>query len=82
MSKLGEKVIADRLQNYTALFYGLRYGSQKGKSAIDGLMLTVSKVEQAVSRGDRATLLGRDITSAFNHLRKEGLLAPLELVVN
>jgi len=37
-------------------------------------MLTVSTVRRALANGEQATLLGKEVVAAFNHLRKEGLL--------
>ena len=64
-----EKVLADELQK-VAIFHKLQFGSRKKKSAIDAIMLAVSKAQEAMERGDYVTILGDDVVSAFNHTRK------------
>lgn len=56
IGKLAEKVVADRLQRHTPLFHPLQYGSRKHRSAIDSMMVTLSKVEDAHTAGNHATL--------------------------
>lgn len=77
IGKLGEKVAADKLQELTPLFHPLQFGSRKYRSAMDSMILTVSKVEQAMAEGDHATLLGKDIVSAFNNVRRKGVIEAL-----
>lgn len=74
VGKLGEKLIADELQSQLQLFHNLQYGSRKGRSAIDSMMLTVSHAERAIKEGKKATLLGKDIVSTFNNVRKPRLM--------
>ena len=69
VGKLAEKVLADELQK-VAIFHKLQFGSRKKKSAIDAIMLAVSKAQEAMERGDYVTILGDDVVSAFNHTRK------------
>jgi len=68
-SKLGEKVVADRLQRATQGFHQYQYGSRKGRSAIDAMAISVSRIIRVLGKGARVSLLGKDIVSAFNHLR-------------
>jgi len=72
--KLLQKGLADQLQSHPAPFHHLQYGSRKGRSAIDANMITITKVQRAIHNGHRATLLGKDIVSAFNHLRRQTVL--------
>ncbi|KAF8416605.1 hypothetical protein EV426DRAFT_685764 [Tirmania nivea] len=67
VGKLGEKLIADELQSHLQLFHNLQYGLRKGRLAIDTMMLTLSHAERAIKQGKKATLLGKDIISAFNN---------------
>ena len=76
VGKLSDKVVADTLQSKVA-FHHLQYGGRKNRSATDALMAATSLVERAVKSGHRATSLGKDIVSAFNHLRKEETLDTL-----
>lgn len=79
MGKLADKVVANRIQPLHKLFHKLQYDCRKGRSesAGDAMMITMSKVERAMKGGSRATLLGKDVVSAFNNLRKEGTLEAL-----
>ena len=79
LGKLADKCIADEIQSLTHLFHNLQYGSRKGRSAMDSLMITVNKVEEALANGERATLLGKDIVSAFNQVRRTEILKSLRL---
>ena len=72
VGKLAEKIVVDKLQTLTEGFHPLQYGSQKGRSAIDVMMLTISKAERGIKQRHQVTLLGEDVTSAFNNLRSEG----------
>lgn len=47
-SKLVEKCVAKLLQGLTALLHELQYGSRMGRSAVDALMILVSKAETAM----------------------------------
>jgi len=69
-----DKLIAKELQAKTHLFHNLQYGPLVGRSAIDAMMLTLSTAEREIARGNRVTLLGKDIVSAFNNIRSETLL--------
>ena len=77
VGKLSDKLVADDLQNIHALFHDGQYGSRRNRSGIDVLMLTMSTAMMAIKSGMRATLLGKDIVAAFNHLRREGTLETL-----
>jgi len=76
-SKLGEKVIANRLQRAHEGFHNLQYGSRKGRSATDAMALIISHALRETRKGATASLLGKDIISAFNHLRHEPTLAKI-----
>ena len=71
VGKLAEKVIADRIQlDNPPVFHHFQYGSRKHRLAIDAMMLTASIAERAVCEGKQATLLGKDIVSAFKNARR------------
>jgi len=69
--------MADRLQRELGLFHDQQYGSRKGRSATGSMMITLSKAQRSVKKGDRAFLLGKDIVSAFNNVRRESLISRL-----
>jgi len=73
-SKLGEKVVADRLQRAHEGFHPLQYGSRRGRSATDAMALIISHTLRETRKGAKASLLGKDIVSAFNHLRHQPTL--------
>lgn len=75
VGKLGEKVMADRLQRHTVLFHHLQYGSRTNRSATDTMMIMTSITPKETERGNIVTKLGKDMVSAFNNLRKSRLLA-------
>jgi len=74
--KLADKVIADTLQQ-ADIFHNLQYGSRKQRPAMDAPMLSISQAPRATKSGLQAAMLGKDVVSAFNHLRKEGTLESL-----
>lgn len=76
--KLVEKCMAKRLQSLTPLFHELRHVSRVGRSAVDAPMILVSKAETSMKRGDHATLLWKDIVSAFNQQRSEVVCGLIE----
>jgi len=78
VGKLSDKVVADLLQRQTKLFHDLQYGSRKGRSATDALMILTTTAQKEIAAGSQATLLGKDIISAFNNVRKDKLMAMLE----
>jgi len=74
---IADKVVAKRVQKTNA-FHPLQYSSRPHCNGIDSLMCTVSTAKRALAAGEQATLLGKDVVAAFNHLRKEGLMQSLE----
>jgi len=76
-SKLWEKVIADSLQRAHKGLRHLQYGSRKGRSAIDAMSVIISYTLRETSKGAKVSLLGKDITLAFNHLRHGPTLAKI-----
>jgi len=70
-------VISYRLQREHRLIHALEYGSRTGRSAIDAMMITISKAERARAKGKRATLLRKDVVSVFDRVRREKLVAIL-----
>jgi len=67
----------ERLQKLDHFFHSVQYGSRKGKSSTDTIMLSVTLVRRAINERNRATPLEKDIVSAFNHLRSELVLEVL-----
>ena len=52
VGKLGEKVVADRIQAFGGdLFHRLQFGSVKGRSAVDGLYRSVVKARRCINEG-------------------------------
>ena len=76
VGKVVDKAIAGAIQKLD-VFHHLSYGSRTGRSATDALMLSTSMTQRSTAAGKQVTLLGKDVVSAFNHLRKEGLLQTL-----
>jgi len=77
-SLLEEKVIADRLQKAHGGFHGLQYGSRKRRSAIDAMSISISRITRDLNLGSRVSLMGKDIVSAFPHLRSGSTLDRLQ----
>ena len=75
--KLGEKVVAARLQKQLNLFPDMQYGSKTGRWAGDSIMTTVSRAQKEITSGGRVTLLGKDIVTALNNLRKDKIIPML-----
>ena len=76
MGKLADKLVAERIQPLD-LFHPLQHGSRKISNATGCTQLMVSLAQLAISQGKQASLLGKDIKSAFNYLRIEGVMRAL-----
>ena len=46
---------------------------------MDSLMVTISHIQRTQGKGGRATLLGKDVVSAFNNLHTEGTMQSLRV---
>ena len=68
VGELSDRLIADQLQSHKHLFHEGQYSSRKGRSA-----MTLARMS-----GHQVSHLGRDIVSAFNHARRDGILANLD----
>jgi len=77
VGKLGEKVTACRFQRATNLFHELHYGSRKGRSVTDAMMLTLSKAQREMGRGNQVIMLAKDMVSTFSNLRRAQLIVIL-----
>ena len=51
VGKLGNKIIANKNHTNTHLFHDLQYGSRIGRSAMDSIIITISKAERAIHKG-------------------------------
>ena len=52
VGKLGEKVVADRIQDYgDELFHRLQFGSVRGRSAVDVLYRSVVRAQVCMDKG-------------------------------
>ena len=52
VGKLGEKVVADRIQDFGGdLFHHLQFGSIKGRSVVDVLYWSVVKARRCIDEG-------------------------------
>ena len=76
MGKIADKVIAKQVHRLP-VFHELQYGSRPGWNAIDCQAACLSIAERCVRNSGRATLLGKDIVSAFNNLTKETVMDTL-----
>jgi len=76
VGKIGEKVTAVWLQRVLTPFWGMQYGSRKGRAGIEAMIL-VSHIERRKRAGDRANLVGKDIVSAFKNIRRDKLVTTL-----
>jgi len=75
--KLQDKVVADILQSHDALFHNLQFGSRKGRSALDCLLIQSQKQIAMVQEG-KATLLQKHIVTSFNSLQAALILLTLQ----
>ena len=67
MGKLGEKLIAEDLQDMTVLWHKRAFKGRKGRGAMDSVML----MDQLRNRSVGKDVHGRDIHSAFNSIDTE-----------
>jgi len=67
VGKLGEKIIAQELQEREELWHEGAYAGRKGRGAIDSVML----MNMLMEKHPEGEIIGRDAQSAFNTLRRE-----------
>ena len=82
VGKLGEKVMADRIQDYgDELFHRLQYGSVRGRLAVDMLYRSVLKARTCMDRGGSVGWGFWDVKGGFHNVVGEevcGLLGGVE----
>ena len=73
LGKVGEKVVAGRLQE-AGLLHPLQFGSIKGRSAMDAVVRVVTEAQKTLVRGGSAGAVMEDVKGAFNIVRRRRLL--------
>ena len=77
--KLGEKVVADRIQEERrSLLHHQQYGSARGRSAVDVLYKSVVKVRQCLYGGGSVGWAFWDVKRGFQNVRSAEVLARME----
>ena len=75
VGKLGEKVVADRIQDFGGdLFYHLQFGSVKGWSVVDVLYRSVVKVSRCIDEGGNVGGGFWDVKGGFHNVVGEKVL--------
>ena len=78
VGKLGEKVVADRIQDYgDELFHRWQYGSVRGRSAVDVLYRSVLKVRACIHKGGGVGWGFCDVKGGFQNVVGEEVLGLL-----
>jgi len=67
VGKLGEKIIAQELQEREGLWHEGAFAGRKGRGAMDSVML----MNMIMEKHPEGEIIGRDAQSAFNTLRRE-----------
>ena len=81
VGKLGEKVVADRIQDYReALFHHLQFGSVWGRSAVDVLYRSVVRAQRCLDDGGRVGWGFWDIKGGFQNVVGDKVLGCLNAV--
>jgi len=65
--KLAEKIMAQKLQEKEELWHERAFAGRKGRGAIDSVML----MKMLMEKNPAGEILGRDVQSAFNTLRRD-----------
>ena len=79
IGKLAEKLVAEEVQGHEELWHQAAFAGRKGRGAIDSVMLAKTMLEE----NEGLRMVGWDIKSAFNGLRKDitvNILAKHELL--
>src|SRR5258706_1725937 len=71
--KLGEKVVADELQE-AGLFHRHQYGSVKGRSAVEPVFREVVRAQRALAKGGRVAWGMWDVSGGFQNAREEAVV--------
>ena len=78
VGKLGEKVVADRIQDYAdELFHRLQFGSVRGRSAVDVLYRSVVRVRACMDKGGSVGWGFWDVKGGFQNVVAEEVLRVL-----
>ena len=77
IGKLGEKVVADELQQ-AGLLHRHQFGSVKGRSAIDAVFREVTRVQRCLSAGRKAGWGLWDVKGGFQNIKKDMVLRKLQ----
>ena len=80
MGKLGEKVVADRIQEEgSSILHHQQYGSVRGRSAVDVLYKSVVKARQSLEGGGSVGWAFWDVRGGFQNVRGTEVLARMEI---
>ena len=77
IGKLGEKVVADELQQ-AGLLHRYQCGSVKGRSAIDAVFREVTRVQRCLSAGGKAGWGLWEVKGGFQNIKKDMVLRKLQ----
>ena len=80
IGKIGEKVVANRLQE-AGLLHTLQFGSVKERSAMDAVVRVVTRAQRTLARGGGAGAVMEDVKGAFNIVKRKKLLMQMESTV-
>ena len=76
IGKLGEKVVADELQQ-EGLLHRHHFGSVKGRSNLDAVFREVTRVQRCLSAGVKAGWGLWDVKGGFQNVKKDMVLQKL-----
>ena len=77
IGKLGEKVVADELQQ-ADLLQRHQFGSVKGRSAIDAVFREVTRVQRCLAAGGKAGWGLCDVKGGFHNIKKDMVLRKMQ----
>ena len=79
IGKLGEKVVADRIQEEgSSILHHQQYGSVRGRTAVDVLSKLVVKARQSLEGGDSVGWEFWDVKGGFQNVRSAQVLVRME----
>ena len=79
IGKLGEQVVADRIQEEgSSILHHQQYGSVRGRSAVDVLYKSVVKARQSLKGGGSVGWAFWDVKGGFQNVRSAEVLARME----
>ena len=81
IGKLGEKVVADDLQD-ADLLHNLQFGSVRGRSAVDAVFRQVARVQQCLSRKGNAAWGLWNVKGGFQNVRLNVVLDRMDINTN